>query len=413
MASIPSDAQSLHTLTLAAQTMSDKDLIEFCEENDSTADFCQQSYSISQRLENSRIAASTGRSPSTAASIRSLLSTGSTSVLEEQLDSLDDLGFVEAVAVNDKAVRTVLGNELLSIRLSKLDPELASEIGVQLTPVSDANAVLGLGPSQPRSRRTPPVASPARASPPRSSSPTRSAVASSRASPSVRSSAVERTADGDLILSGTNIVADARVLSQVSQDELADYAEDEYVLGVLASPAYQSIKRSQRAGSGGAIASPRSSSPRASSPSPVRSASNRTAPASRRSPSNVIGGFNESADEREYGSARSRSPSRRSFAASGLATTPVATVHRRSLSPSRRTLGGRSAGTGSILALPLTYNRSQDIRTLASYSKADVEDRAASDAYVASLVRSPEYKQLVSGNGDILTGTCTVSCRRS
>lgn len=35
-----------------------------------------------------------------------------------------------------------------------------------------------------------------------------------------------------------------------------------------------------------------------------------------------------------------------------------------------------------------------------------------SDTYVASLVRSPEYKQLV-GNGEIMTGTCTVSCRRT
>ncbi|CAH6421562.1 Hypothetical protein POVR2_LOCUS392 [uncultured virus] len=388
MASIPTDSASLHALTLATQTMTDSDLINFCDTNEGTQRYCDGTPAIADRLLDSVSAQRTGRSPSTAASIRSLLASGTGIQLEEKLGSLDDAGFLEAAATNTRAIDIIAGNPYLSIRLNKLDSSLASSVGVTV-PESDGSALASLSSgarSNSAGRRS------------------NGSSASSRAR-STYTPEVNRDEDGNIILSG-DPVEDAQILANVSQAELDEY-DDEYVLGVLSSPQYRSITPRRSPGSGRSSMSRTSpaSPPRASPASPSRTSPARSVPLS----------------------PRSASPSRRPFTSSPGRNSPPASTQRNSPPASPRSLASRARSTsngssyassvGSVYTAPLTYNKAEDARTLASYPKSQVLDRAATDNYVASVVRSPEYhKASMSTNGhkdEFLQGTCTVSCRRA
>lgn len=375
---------------MAANTLSDESLIEFCNSDSGTMSYCQENEILAERLDNSTVARSTGRSPSTAASVRSALSTTNNVEASEFLASLDDRGFVEAVSSNDRAADLVVEDHYLSIRLNSLDAPLARSIGIPPPARVDLSTLVGSGSARSTTRGTP-----SRSARPITTSPTRGSPVRSRTLPPVR-----RTADGTIILTDS-MTKNAQILSQVPQAELDEYVEDRNVANILASPQYKSI------------VAERSASPiRSRSPSPVRtipSARSSRQPSTLRS--RVVNDEEEEypLDVPEYGAVRSRSPSpaRRPFSASSRVTTsprrsPVQASPRSTRSPAR-----------SVFNAPLTYNVAEDAKTLSTYPRSEVAEAARADTYIASVTRSAEYRRQSAGNkGELLTGTCTVSCRR-
>lgn len=374
MTSLASDLSLQDDLSMAALNLDDEKIVDFCNANDSTMSYCEENPDIVARLDNIDFFKENGVSSSTSSSIRSLLSTGTRSQKAKKIASLEDGAFLEAAAVEEDVADIIRSNQFLSIRLDSLDHSLAGDIGVSVPDYS--SPVLS---SSPRSRRL--SASPSARTPARSS--------------------VRRTPSGNLMLSG-NLASDAAMLSQVPQSELDEYEGDDNIAdaleygrstGVVPSPSRTASASSRRSPPVSPVRSPSTratASPASSYRASARSFPATTAP---RSPRSVSG-----------------SPGRRSFPVS-LTSPPAASAGTaRSISPSAR--------MNSVESMKVTYNKSEDARTLSAYPRSEVDRAARSNPYIESLVRSPEYSRFSSAlvrrnsSDDESTLTCSVNCQR-